>query len=79
VPYDFSETDFRISMALISTYLTKAASASSSGAAANPQLADVSAAAVPWGTLRYLIGEAMYGACGSAVLGLGLQRETTAL
>lgn len=24
VPYDFNETDFRISMALISTYLTKA-------------------------------------------------------
>lgn len=26
VPYDFNETDFRISMALIATYLTKASS-----------------------------------------------------
>lgn len=47
VPYDFSETDFRISMALISTYLTKAY--------------DNSDDMIPWGTLRYLIGEAMYG------------------
>eukprot|EP00803_Ostreobium_quekettii_P011338 evm.model.scf_1312.1 EVM.evm.TU.scf_1312.1 scf_1312:839-40608(+) len=47
VPYDFSETDFRISMALISTYLTKAY--------------DNKDDIIPWGTLRYLIGEAMYG------------------
>ncbi|GMH41526.1 hypothetical protein BSKO_09436 [Bryopsis sp. KO-2023] len=47
VPYDFSETDFRISMALISTYLTKA----------DDNKDDM----IPWGTLRYLIGEAMYG------------------
>ena len=47
VPYDFSETDFRISMALISTYLTKAY--------------DNRDDMIPWGTLRYLIGEAMYG------------------
>jgi dynein heavy chain len=47
VPYDFNETDFRISMALISTYLTKATQAGEE--------------ALPWGTLRYLIGEAMYG------------------
>lgn len=47
MPYDFSETDFRISMALISTYLTKA----------YDNRDDI----IPWGTLRYLIGEAMYG------------------
>ena len=49
VAYDFNETDFRISLALISTYLTKA-SENSSGESV-----------IPWGTLRYLIGEAMYG------------------
>jgi len=47
VPYDFNETDFRISMALIGTYLTKAH--------------DNGDEFIPWGTLRYLIGEAMYG------------------
>jgi dynein heavy chain, axonemal len=47
VPYDFNETDFRISMALICTYLTKAF--------------DNKDDSIPWGTLRYLIGEAMYG------------------
>lgn len=59
VPYDFNETDFRISLALINTYLGKALCASSSGSSG-------SAAAIgeniPWATLRYLIGEAMYGA-----------------
>lgn len=49
VPYDFNETDFRISMALISTYLTKAHNNHDEH--------------IPWGTLRYLIGEAMYGEC----------------
>lgn len=47
VPYDFNETDFRISMTLIGTYLGKAAAGGD----------DV----LPWSTLRYLIGEAMYG------------------
>uniref|UniRef100_A0A061RTL5 Dynein heavy chain 1, cytosolic n=1 Tax=Tetraselmis sp. GSL018 TaxID=582737 RepID=A0A061RTL5_9CHLO len=47
VPYDFNETDFRISMALVSTYLTKAY--------------DNQDDTIPWATLRYLIGEAMYG------------------
>lgn len=47
VPYDFNETDFRISMALIGTYLGKAHEN-------NDEY-------IPWGTLRYLIGEAMYG------------------
>ena len=47
VSYDFNETDFRISHLLINTYLTKA----------HDNGDDV----LPWGTLRYLIGEAMYG------------------
>jgi dynein heavy chain len=47
VAYDFNETDLRISLALISTYLKKAY--------------DNKDDQIPWGTLRYLIGEAMYG------------------
>ena len=47
VSYDFNETDFRISHLLINTYLTKAH--------------DNGDDTLPWGTLRYLIGEAMYG------------------
>jgi dynein heavy chain len=47
VSYDFNETDFRISITLIITYLTKAF--------------DNGDETMPWGTLRYLIGEAMYG------------------
>ena len=52
VAYDFNETDFRISLALISTYLTKASENSSGNSSED---------SIPWGTLRYLIGEAMYG------------------
>jgi hypothetical protein len=54
VPYDFNETDFRISLALINTYLGKALVA--------PAAAASSEQPVPWATLSYLIGEAMYGA-----------------
>jgi hypothetical protein len=108
VPYDFNETDFRISMALISTYLTKAQQVSGGGGGGGmegwaearglgptpctvlgcstrwllPWLAapafthrnhptppphprhprlQAGEEALPWGTLRYLIGEAMYG------------------
>merc|ERR1719399_2754459 len=46
VAYDFNESDFRISVKLISLYLEKAL-----------QLHEP----IPWETLRYLIGEAMYG------------------
>lgn len=81
VPYDFSETDFRISMALISTYLTKASLSQQQkqleqlqqqqGGMLVSQLAGQdAAAAVPWGTLRYLIGEAMYGAFRGLVQGV---------
>ncbi|KAJ9456696.1 Dynein-1-alpha heavy chain [Diplonema papillatum] len=46
VIYDFNETDFTISMRLMCTYLTKAWEDKSG---------------IPWETLRYLVGEAMYG------------------
>ncbi|MCO5597847.1 hypothetical protein L7F22_051931 [Adiantum nelumboides] len=47
VAYDFNETDLRISLLLIATYLKKTW--------------DNKDDTIPWGTLRYLIGEAMYG------------------
>lgn len=55
VPYDFNETDFRISMALLSTYLSKAYDANEKAGAGGSE------EAIPWSTLRYLIGDAMYG------------------
>lgn len=47
VSYDFNESDYRISYQLISLYLTKAHI--------------LEEEELPWDTLRYLIGEAMYG------------------
>mmetsp|Transcript_39360 Transcript_39360/g.37803 ORF Transcript_39360/g.37803 Transcript_39360/m.37803 type:complete len:457 (+) Transcript_39360:6904-8274(+) len=47
VTYDFNESDFRISFRLISMYLNKAMTNKEEN--------------LPWETLRYLIGEAMYG------------------
>ena len=47
VNYDFNESDFRISFRLISLYLNKAYQNKEEE--------------LPWETLRYLIGEAMYG------------------
>ena len=47
VTYDFNESDFRISHQLINLYLSKAT--------------DNQEDTLPWNTLRYLIGEAMYG------------------
>eukprot|EP01028_Stygiella_incarcerata_P003072 TRINITY_DN1583_c0_g3_i1.p1 TRINITY_DN1583_c0_g3~~TRINITY_DN1583_c0_g3_i1.p1 ORF type:complete len:4602 (-),score=1271.77 TRINITY_DN1583_c0_g3_i1:125-13930(-) len=46
VPYDFNESDFRVSLLLLGTYLEKAFTYG------DP---------VPWESLRYLVGEAMYG------------------
>lgn len=46
VAYDFNESDFRVSMMLLSTYLSKAFAYN------DP---------VPFASLRYLVGEAMYG------------------
>ena len=47
VTYDFNESDFKISFKLISLYLNKALANNEED--------------LPWDTLRYLIGEAMYG------------------
>lgn len=47
VNYDFNESDFRISMSLLGLYLQKAK--------------DNKEETIPWGSLKYLIGEAMYG------------------
>ncbi|XP_028292993.1 dynein heavy chain 10, axonemal [Gouania willdenowi] len=47
VPYDFSESDFFVCMEILNTYLSKAHSQGD--------------ADVPWGSLKYLIGEVMYG------------------
>ncbi|XP_029909103.1 dynein heavy chain 10, axonemal [Myripristis murdjan] len=47
VPYDFNESDFLVCMEILNTYLTKAH--------------DQGDCAIPWGSLKYLIGEVMYG------------------
>ena len=43
IPYDFNESDFRVCMSILNTYLTK------SYENADPR--------IPWGSLKYLIGE----------------------
>ncbi|XP_044232976.1 dynein axonemal heavy chain 10 isoform X2 [Thunnus albacares] len=47
VPYDFNESDFFVSMEILNTYLTKAHNQGDSN--------------IPWGSLKYLVGEVMYG------------------
>ncbi|XP_069475795.1 dynein axonemal heavy chain 10 [Ambystoma mexicanum] len=47
VPYDFNESDFQVCMEILNTYLTKAFQQQ------DPR--------IPWGSLKYLIGEVMYG------------------
>ncbi|XP_063051673.1 dynein axonemal heavy chain 10 [Engraulis encrasicolus] len=47
VPYDFNESDFLVCMEILNTYLTKAHTQGD--------------AKIPWGSLKYLIGEVMYG------------------
>lgn len=47
VNYDFNDSDYRISFNLIALYLNKAI--------------ETNEEELPWSTLRYLIGEAMYG------------------
>ncbi|XP_069789574.1 dynein axonemal heavy chain 10 isoform X2 [Narcine bancroftii] len=47
VPYDFNESDFLVCMEILSTYLTKAHEQNDTK--------------IPWGSLKYLIGEVMYG------------------
>ncbi|XP_033627732.1 dynein heavy chain 10, axonemal-like [Asterias rubens] len=47
VPYDFNESDFRVCMDILMTYLTKTFEQG------DPK--------IPWNSLKYLIGEVMYG------------------
>jgi dynein heavy chain len=47
VRYDFNDSDFAVSLRLVSTYLEKAH--------------ENGDAQIPWDTLRYLVGEVMYG------------------
>ncbi|KAM4707116.1 dynein axonemal heavy chain 10 [Discoglossus pictus] len=47
VPYDFNESDFQVCMEILNTYLTKAYEQKDTK--------------IPWGSLKYLIGEVMYG------------------
>ncbi|KAJ7387133.1 Dynein heavy chain 10, axonemal [Desmophyllum pertusum] len=47
IAYDFNESDFRVCLTLLNTYLTKSL--------------DNSDKRVPWASLKYLIGEVMYG------------------
>ncbi|XP_069880965.1 dynein axonemal heavy chain 10 isoform X1 [Dipodomys merriami] len=47
VSYDFNESDFQVCMEILNTYLTKAFQQR------DPR--------IPWGSLKYLIGEVMYG------------------
>jgi len=53
VAYDFNDSDFNVSRRLLKMYLTKAYE-NTEGNAGSEQ-------PIPWGSLRYLIGEAMYG------------------
>ena len=47
VPYDFNESDFEVCMTILDAYLTKSF--------------NIGEGKLPWGTLRYLVGEVMYG------------------
>ncbi|KAJ8266677.1 hypothetical protein GJAV_G00133350 [Gymnothorax javanicus] len=47
VPYDFNESDFLVCMEILNTYLTKAHTQGEEN--------------IPWSSLKYLIGEVMYG------------------
>ncbi|KAM6052185.1 dynein axonemal heavy chain 10 [Chlamydotis macqueenii] len=47
VPYDFNESDFQVCMEILNTYLTKAFEQNDDK--------------IPWSSLKYLIGEVMYG------------------
>ncbi|CAL9696601.1 unnamed protein product [Knipowitschia caucasica] len=47
VPYDFNDSDFFVCMEVLNTYLTKAHTQGDGS--------------IPWGSLKYLIGEVMYG------------------
>ena len=50
VSYDFNESDFRVCMDVLGTYLTKAFESGDTK--------------IPWGSLKYLIGEVTVCMCG---------------
>jgi dynein heavy chain len=59
VNYDFNESDFNVSRRLLALYLTKAYEAVAVDASAAGVRSSSAAAAIPWGSLKYLIGDAM--------------------
>lgn len=69
VPYDFNESDLSISLSLVKMYLSKSlkspeglpSEGGSQSAELQPGGTSPTASEIPWETLRYLIGEAMYG------------------
>ncbi|CDJ60958.1 hypothetical protein EMWEY_00008520 [Eimeria maxima] len=67
VPYDFNESDLSISLSLVKMYLSKSSKAPDGPEADSPSEKlytggpSPKASDIPWETLRYLIGEAMYG------------------
>ncbi|CDJ35101.1 uncharacterized protein EMH_0023860 [Eimeria mitis] len=69
VPYDFNESDLSISLSLVKMYLSKSsrgpeglpAEGEGKSAELQPGAPPPTASDIPWETLRYLIGEAMYG------------------
>jgi dynein heavy chain len=67
VPYDFNESDFNVSRRLLALYLTKAWETAGLTVEDSVTLDDPTGflstgrAPVPWGSLRYLVGDAMYG------------------
>lgn len=69
VPYDFNESDLSISLSLVKMYLSKIGKgpnwlpgeAEDHGEELQATRPVPTATDIPWETLRYLIGEAMYG------------------
>ena len=47
VHYDFNESDFNVCMVILKTYLNR--------------MYEKNDPSIPWSTLKYLIGEVMYG------------------
>ena len=54
VSYDFNESDFRVCMDILGTYLTKAHESGDTK--------------IPWGSLKYLIGEVRGGMAGGVAM-----------
>lgn len=65
VPYDFNESDLFISLDLVKMYLSKSEGYSAEGGGQGSGYCrmgrSLESSNIPWDTLRYLIGEAIYG------------------